>query len=468
MPTIARARARNPPARAARGDVRATFGIERFVAEVMPDNGAMLRRVRGRRLRGRAASSRAACSRSASRSRPPRRTGAGSTSATTSPSRSRSGPSSRPRRSPCSAPPAGADRSAASSSATSSRADFAGVAYPVNRAGRAGRRRPRPRARSRRSRRESTSPSSAFPASRCDRRRRGGARGRRPRALRDLGRVRRDRPPRAPSARIGCSRSSAAHGARLIGPNCLGIAVARRSAERDVRAARVPAGHDRLLVAERCARPGAAREGSPTRGLGLSAFVSIGNKADVSSNDLLEYWEDDAATDVVLLYLESFGNPRRFARIARRVARQQADPRDEERDDRAPARGPPARTPPRSPDRKPPSTRCSGRQASSAPRRSSELIDPAALLSSQPLPRGRRVAVLTNAGGLGILCADACDGRRARAPGARAEHARPRCRRRLPAKPASRNPVDMLGSATADDLRGRAAARCSPTRASTR
>ena len=62
-------------------------------------------------------------------------------------------------------------------------------------------------------------------------------------------------------------------------------------------------------------------ERAAERGLGLSAFVSIGNKADVSSNDLLEWWEDDEATDLVLLYLESFGNPRRFARIARRVAR---------------------------------------------------------------------------------------------------------------------------------------------------
>ena len=58
------------------------------------------------------------------------------------------------------------------------------------------------------------------------------------------------------------------------------------------------------------------------RGLGFSAFVSIGNKADVSSNDLLEWWEDDPDTDLVLIYLESFGNPRKFARIARRLARE--------------------------------------------------------------------------------------------------------------------------------------------------
>ena len=65
--------------------------------------------------------------------------------------------------------------------------------------------------------------------------------------------------------------------------------------------------------------------------LGLSTFVSVGNKADISGNDLLEYWEHDAATDVILLYLESFGNPRRFARIARRVSMRKADPGRQER-----------------------------------------------------------------------------------------------------------------------------------------
>ena len=65
----------------------------------------------------------------------------------------------------------------------------------------------------------------------------------------------------------------------------------------------------------------AAMEEAERRGIGLSAFLSVGNKADVSGNDLLEWWEQDGDTDAVLLYVESFGNPRRFARIARRVAR---------------------------------------------------------------------------------------------------------------------------------------------------
>ena len=95
-----------------------------------------------------------------------------------------------------------------------------------------------------------------------------------------------------------------------------------------------PASSPATRVASRSAEPGsigfssqsgalglALLEAAVTRGLGLSAFVSIGNKADVSTNDLLEWWEDDEATSLVALYVESFGNPAKFARIARRLSR---------------------------------------------------------------------------------------------------------------------------------------------------
>ncbi len=111
-----------------------------------------------------------------------------------------------------------------------------------------------------------------------------------------------------------------AHGARLIGPNCLGIAVSgvRLNATFGPRA--LPPGN--VAFSSQSGALGLALlEKAESRGLGFSGFVSIGNKADVSSNDLLEYWEDDDATDVILLYLESFGNPRKFGRLARRVAR---------------------------------------------------------------------------------------------------------------------------------------------------
>ena len=111
-----------------------------------------------------------------------------------------------------------------------------------------------------------------------------------------------------------------AHGARLIGPNCLGIFSAGPGLNATFAPHNFPAGN--IGFSSQSGALGLALlEQAAARGLGLSAFVSVGNKADVSSNDLLEYWEDDPSTDLVLLYLESFGNPRKFGRVARRVAR---------------------------------------------------------------------------------------------------------------------------------------------------
>jgi acetyl coenzyme A synthetase (ADP forming)-like protein len=237
-----------------------------------------------------------------------------------------------------------------------------------------------------------------------------------------------------------------AHGARLIGPNCLGIAVAGPSLNATFAARSAPSGN--IGFSSQSGALGLALlEAADARGLGLSAFVSIGNKADVSSNDLLEWWEDDPATGVVLLYVESFGNPRRFGRIARRVAR-----------------------------RKPilalkSGTSATGQRAASSHTAAlagseagvdalfrqagviraaslEELVDVATLLSSQPEPKGRRVAVLTNAGGLGILAADACDAAGLELPPL-AEETVDRLGSLLPAEASLANPVDMLGSATA-------------------
>ena len=241
-----------------------------------------------------------------------------------------------------------------------------------------------------------------------------------------------------------------AHGARLIGPNCLGIAVAGPRLNATFAARSAPSGN--IGFSSQSGALGLALlEAADARGLGLSAFVSIGNKADVSSNDLLEWWEDDEATEVVLLYVESFGNPRRFGRLARRVAR-----------------------------RKPilalkSGTSASGQRAASShtaalagseagvdalfrqagvTRAASleELIDVATLLSSQPEPKGRRVAVLTKAGGLGILAADACDSAGLELP-ALGEETVGRLHELLPAEASVSNPVDMLGSATATSYR---------------
>jgi acyl-CoA synthetase (NDP forming)/ribosomal protein S18 acetylase RimI-like enzyme len=260
------------------------------------------------------------------------------------------------------------------------------------------------------------------------------------------------------------------HGGRLIGPNCLGVAAAGPRLNATFARRAIPFGGDRarrgdpgpLSPSPSPASPSPGQigfssqsgalglaliEAAEARGLGLSAFVSIGNKADVSSNDLLEWWEEDDATDLVLLYLESFGNPRKFARLARRVARS-----------------------------KPILAMKSGRTAAGAKAASShtaalagseaavdalfrhagvlraetleELLDVTSLLSCAPLPRGRRVALLTNAGGLGILCADACE-----AAGLElaqlADETASALAELLPVEASTANPVDVLGSATA-------------------
>jgi acetyl coenzyme A synthetase (ADP forming)-like protein len=235
-----------------------------------------------------------------------------------------------------------------------------------------------------------------------------------------------------------------AYGARLLGPNCLGLAVSAASMNATFGPRALPPGN--VGFSSQSGALGlAVLERAAERRLGLSGFISIGNKADISSNDLLEYWEDDPHTDVVLLYLESFGNPRKFARVARRVART-----------------------------KPIVAMKAGRTATGARAASShtaalagseaavdalfhqagvlrvdtleELLDVTGLLAAQPLPRGRNVAVLTNAGGLGILCADACESAGLKLPELTNDTVE-QLRAVLPPEASLANPVDMLGSA---------------------
>ena len=139
----------------------------------------------------------------------------------------------------------------------------------------------------------------------------------------------------------------------------------------------------------------------------MSAFVSIGNKADVSSNDLLQHWEDDAATATIALYLESFGNPRRFGRIARRVARTKPVIALKGGSTPIGARAALSHTAALASS----DAAVEGLFRQSGVLRATtleELLDLTGVLASQPLPQGRRTAILTNAGGLGILCGDAC------------------------------------------------------------
>lgn len=238
-----------------------------------------------------------------------------------------------------------------------------------------------------------------------------------------------------------------AHGARLVGPNCLGIAVPALGLNATFAPRALPPG--RIAFSSQSGALGLALlEKASERGLGFSAFVSIGNKADVSSNDLLEWWEEDEGTDVVLLYLESFGNPQKFARVAGRLARRKPILALKAGTSHAGARAASSHT----------AALAGSDAAVEALFRSAgvlrarsleELVDVATLLSSQPLPSGRRVAVMTNAGGLGILCADACDAAGLELPELAGE-TRQALAAMLPAEASLANPVDLLGSATGE------------------
>jgi acetyl coenzyme A synthetase (ADP forming)-like protein len=244
-----------------------------------------------------------------------------------------------------------------------------------------------------------------------------------------------------------------ASGMRLVGPNCLGVLNTDPEVALNATFAPVAPTPGGVAFASQSGAFGiAAVAEAARRGLGLSSFVSTGNKADLSGNDFLRFWETDEATGVIGLYLESFGNPRRFGQIARRLAAQ-----------------------------KPVIAVKSGRSVAGSRAASShtgallaasdstvdalfrhagvirtgtvgELFDVAALLAGQPLPTGNRVAIVTNAGGPGISCADACE-----ASGLRVEplptKSRRRLARHLPAEASTTNPVDMIASASASDYR---------------
>lgn len=186
-----------------------------------------------------------------------------------------------------------------------------------------------------------------------------------------------------------CCRS---HGMRMLGPASMGVVNTDPRVSLRLVAGTVEVAPGVVGIATQTGALGiGVLDYVRSLNLGVSQFVSLGNRVDVSSNDLLAYWEGQEATRVVLLYLESFGNPRRFVRLARRVARRKpiAAVAVGETASRAAARGLFA-------------------QAGVIRTRSlEELVDVAGLLASQPVPRGRRVAVVSNAGGAATIAAAA-------------------------------------------------------------
>jgi len=198
-------------------------------------------------------------------------------------------------------------------------------------------------------------------------------------------------------------------GMRVIGPNALGIV--NTDPELDLNASLAPVMPGRAPIGFFCqsgSLGGTILARAVRRGLGVSTFVSAGNRADVSGNDLLQYWQDDESTSVVLLYLESLGNPRKFTRIARRLSR--AKPVVAMRTGRSTQAYPLGHAirrttlPPRAVD-------SMFEQAGVIQTDSlGQLFDVAGLLAFQPLPQGRRVAVVGNSDALAVLAADACEG----------------------------------------------------------
>jgi acetyl coenzyme A synthetase (ADP forming)-like protein len=236
-------------------------------------------------------------------------------------------------------------------------------------------------------------------------------------------------------------------GMRMVGPNCLGLLNTDPAVQLNATFAPTWPPQGGVAFSSQSGAIGLTiLDHARDLGIGISHFVSMGNKVDVSGNDLLEYWEDDPACRVILLYLESLGNPSRFMQIASRVAR-----------------------------KKPIAVVKSGRTEAGARAATShtgalagldvavdallgqagvlrtdtmeELFDLAMLLANQPVPSGSRVGILTNAGGPAIMASDACESRGLSIPPL-SEQTVAKLTAFLPPEASTKNPVDMIASAT--------------------
>ncbi|WP_328710676.1 GNAT family N-acetyltransferase [Microbispora hainanensis] len=198
-------------------------------------------------------------------------------------------------------------------------------------------------------------------------------------------------------------RIARAYGIRVVGPNCLGIANTDPAVRLNATLAATLPGRGRVGFFSQSGALGTALlQRVAQRGMGISTFVSAGNRADVSGNDLLQYWEEDPATDVILLYLESIGNPRKFTRLARRISRSKPIVVVK-------SRGVPGGH--RAPVLALPDTALSSLFAQAGVIRVDDLVqlfDVGQLLAHQPLPAGPRVGVVGNSDALTLLAEEAC------------------------------------------------------------
>ncbi len=241
-----------------------------------------------------------------------------------------------------------------------------------------------------------------------------------------------------------------AHNLRMVGPNCMGVICTDPNIRLDATFAGAYPPSGKIAFASQSGALGVTiLDYAGSLNLGVSMFVSLGNKADISGNDLLEYWRDDSAVNVILMYLESFGNPRKFVQLAREVSRRKPIVMVKSGRSEAGARAVSSHT-----------GAIAGADlafdalfAQSGVLRANtieEMFDFAMGLANQPLPKGDRVAIVTNAGGPAIMATDACE-----SLGLRLAQFSPALRQRLRARllpeASVANPVDLLPAANEDD-----------------
>ena len=240
-------------------------------------------------------------------------------------------------------------------------------------------------------------------------------------------------------------------GMRMVGPNCMGILNTAQPVNLNGTFGPVYPPRGNIAMSSQSGALGIAiLDYARSAGIGISQFVSVGNKADVSGNDLLLNWEDDPQTDVILLYLESFGNPKKFSRIARRIARRKPIVAVKSGRTQAGSRAASSHT----------GALASSDVAVGALFRQAgvirvetieELFGVGSLLADQPIPQGRRVGIITNAGGPGILAADALEANGLELPGL-SDDLQAKLREDLPAEAATTNPVDLIASGGPDEF----------------
>ena len=258
--------------------------------------------------------------------------------------------------------------------------------------------------------------------------------------------------PRGKAAQDEILEISRRYGMRLVGPNCMGIINTAPEISMNATFSTIYPPIGGIAMSTQSGALGLAiLEYARNLNIGLSTFVSIGNRADVSSNDLLQYWEKDPSTKVILLYLESFGNPKKFVRIARSVTRSKPVVALKSGRTSAGSRAAASHT----------GALATAEVASEALFKQTgmvrvdtleELFGVANLLTHQPLPRGRRVAVLTNGGGPGIMTADACADRGLELPVLSGDTIS-QLRGFLSPRASLSNPVDMTADSSAETYR---------------